>query len=69
MALFLPGVPRYGGGMSKHPDRDDADLIRNPAAPDPLAEIYREMVTPDVEEMNEHADRLAEESRTEPDNL
>ncbi|MGO4382812.1 hypothetical protein [Specibacter sp. RAF43] len=55
--------------MSKHPDRDDADLIRNPAAPDPLAEIYREMVTPDVEEMNEHADRLAEESRTEPDNL
>lgn len=54
--------------MSKHPDRDE-NLIRDPAAPDPLAEVYKEMVSPDIIEMNEHAEVLEEEGETEPDHL
>ncbi len=55
--------------MSKHPGRDDADLTHNKPDLDPLGEIYSEMVTPDIEEINEHAERLAEDSTTEPDKL
>ncbi|MEO8222881.1 MAG: hypothetical protein ABI563_19115 [Specibacter sp.] len=55
--------------MSKNPDYDDQDLIHDHHAADPLAQVYTEMVTPDIEEMNEHAAALAEEAETEPDNL
>lgn len=54
--------------MSKNPDRD-ADLIHDPAARDPLAEVYSELVSPDIAEMNEHAATLDEESETEPDHM
>ncbi|NVM93742.1 hypothetical protein [Arthrobacter wenxiniae] len=47
--------------MSKHPDRDNADLTHDIPDADPLAEVYSEMVTPDIAEMNEHAERLAGE--------
>lgn len=59
----------YGVVMSKNPDYDDKDLIHDHGSVDPLAQIYTELVTPDIEEMNEHADALAEEAETEPDNL
>lgn len=55
--------------MSKNPDYDDKDLIHDHGGADPLGLIYGEMVTPDIEEMNEHAEALAEEAETEPDNL
>lgn len=53
--------PGYPDSMSKHPDRDDADLTHDTPDADPLAEVYSEMVTPDIAEMNEHAERLAGE--------
>jgi hypothetical protein len=54
--------------MSKHPDRD-ADPAGENNARDPLAEVYTELVTPDIAEINDHAATLAEENETEPDNL
>lgn len=55
--------------MSKNPDYDDKDLINEHAERDPLAEVYSEMVTPDIEEINEHAATLAAEDETESDTL
>ncbi|MFQ4147662.1 hypothetical protein AAGW05_03025 [Arthrobacter sp. LAPM80] len=55
--------------MGKHPEFDDDDLIHEPSRRDPLAEVYSEMVTPDIEEINEHAKTLAQESESEPDQL
>lgn len=55
--------------MSTNPDYDDKDLIHEPAEHDPLAEVYSEMVTPDIEEINEHAATLAAEDETEPDTM
>ncbi|MGA7204469.1 MAG: hypothetical protein WBX27_07570 [Specibacter sp.] len=54
--------------MSKHPERD-ADPSGDTSARDPLAEVYTELVTPDIAEINDHAATLAEESETEPENL
>lgn len=59
----------YGREMSKNPDFDDKDLIHEHHAPDPLAQVYSEMVTPDIEEINEHAASLAEAAETETDKL
>ncbi|WP_160318857.1 hypothetical protein [Arthrobacter sp. ERGS1:01] len=53
--------------MSKHPDRDEAGLTHDAAASDPLAEVYTEMVSPDIAEINDHAAALAEEA--DPDHL
>lgn len=55
--------------MRNNPDYDDRDLVHEPRGLDPLGEIYSELVTPDIEEINEHAAALAEESETEPDAL
>lgn len=55
--------------MSKNSDYDDKDLINEPASSDPLAEVYSEMVSPDIEEINEHAAALAKEDEIEPDSL
>ncbi|WP_425864581.1 hypothetical protein [Arthrobacter sp. TWP1-1] len=55
--------------MSKNSDYDDKDLINEPASPDPLAEVYSEMISPDIEEINEHAAALSEEAEIEPDSL
>ncbi|MET4002789.1 MULTISPECIES: hypothetical protein [Arthrobacter] len=55
--------------MSKHPDFDDSDLIHEPAKPDRLAQVYTEMVTPDIAEINDHAATLEEEAKTEPERL
>lgn len=55
--------------MKNNPDFDDKDLVHEPRDLDPLGEIYSELVTPDIEEMNEHAAALAAESETESDSL
>lgn len=55
--------------MKNNPDYDDKDLVHEQRDLDPLGEIYSELVTPDIEEMNEHAATLAQESETEPDSL
>lgn len=55
--------------MNKNPDFDDKDLIHDRPSPDHLAEVYSEMVTPDIEEINEHAKTLANEGETEPERL
>ncbi len=55
--------------MSKNPDYDDTELIHESPSRDHLADVYREMVTPDIDEMNEHARTLEQESETEPDKL
>ncbi|AIY03421.1 hypothetical protein ART_3822 [Arthrobacter sp. PAMC 25486] len=55
--------------MSKNPDYDDKDLIHESPSRDHLAEVYSEMVTPDIAEINEHASALEQESETEPDKL
>ncbi|WP_269938042.1 hypothetical protein [Arthrobacter sp. HY1533] len=55
--------------MRNNPDYDDRDLVHEPRDLDPLGEIYSELVTPDIEEMNDHAAALAEESETESDSL
>ncbi|WP_165788305.1 hypothetical protein [Arthrobacter glacialis] len=55
--------------MSKNPDYDDQDLIHDHGDADPLAQVYTELVTPDIENMNDQAAALAEEAETEPDNL
>ncbi len=55
--------------MSKNPDYDDKDLIHQSSAPDHLADLYSELVTPDIEEINDHAAALERESETEPDKL
>ncbi len=59
----------YGVGMSKNADHDDNDLIHEHHAPDHLAQVYSEMVTPDIAEMNDHAETLAAADETEPDAL
>jgi hypothetical protein len=55
--------------MNKNPDYDDKDLTSERPASDPLGEIYSGLVTPDIEEINEHAATLAQESEVEPDKL
>lgn len=55
--------------MSTHPDFDDKDLAHDPAAKDPLAEVYTEMVSPDIAEINEHAKELAQDAQSEPDSM
>lgn len=55
--------------MSKNPDYDDKDLIHESPSRDHLAEVYSEMVTPDIAEINENASALEQESETEPDKL
>lgn len=55
--------------MDKNRDFDDKDLIHEHTTPDALGEIYSDMVTPDIEEINEHAQTLEAESETEPDKL
>lgn len=55
--------------MSKHPDYDDNELIHENTPLDPLGEIYSGLVTPDIEEINEHAETLAAQGETEPDHL
>lgn len=55
--------------MNKNPDFNENELIHDHGAGDGLGEIYSELVTPDIEEMNEHADTLEQESQTEPDSL
>lgn len=63
-------APRvYGVDMSKNPDYDDKDLIQESPTRDHLAEVYSEMVTPDIDEMNDHAAALEKEAETEPDKL
>ena len=52
--------------MSKNPDYDDKDLIHQSSAPDHLADLYSELVTPDI---NDHAAALERETETEPDKL
>ncbi|WP_154605071.1 hypothetical protein [Arthrobacter sp. AQ5-05] len=54
--------------MSKHPDRD-TDITHDPVEPDPLAEVYSELASPDITEMNEHAAALEKASEPEPENL
>ncbi|WP_288026694.1 hypothetical protein [Arthrobacter sp.] len=51
----------------QQPERDDVALTRNESKPDTLGEVYSEMVTPDIAEMNEHAERLAKEAAPDPD--
>lgn len=55
--------------MDKNSDFDDKDLIHESTKPDALGEIYSDLVTPDIEEINEHAATLEAESETEPDKL
>lgn len=55
--------------MNKNSEFDDKDLIHEHTTPDALGEIYSDMVTPDIEEMNDHAATLEAESETEPDQL
>ncbi|MEV8181835.1 hypothetical protein [Specibacter sp. NPDC078692] len=55
--------------MTENPDYDDKDLINESPSHDHLAEVYSEMVTPDIEEINEHAAALAQESEREADQL
>lgn len=57
------------GTMNKNPDPAENDLIREPHSQDHLAEVYSEQVTPDIAEINEHAETLAKESEREPENL
>ena len=47
--------------MSTHPDRGDAEFTHNQPDVDPLGAIYSALVTPDIEEIDEHAERLAED--------
>lgn len=68
LALIIPSHPDYGVDMSKHPDRD-ADITHNRAERDPLAEVYSELASPDIAEMNEHAAALEKASEPEPENL
>ncbi|MDD0857005.1 hypothetical protein NHF46_02700 [Arthrobacter alpinus] len=55
--------------MSKNPDFDEKDLAHESSAKDPLAEVYTEMISPDIAEINEHAEELAKEAQIEPDSL
>lgn len=55
--------------MSKNSDYNDSDLTHEPPVNDPLAEVYTELVTPDIENINEHAAVLEEEGKAEPDGL
>ncbi len=55
--------------MSRKPDRGDDAFTHNEPDVDPLGAIYSEMVTPDIEEMTEHAERVAEEKETERDEM
>ncbi|WP_181036001.1 MULTISPECIES: hypothetical protein [unclassified Arthrobacter] len=55
--------------MSKNPDFDEKDLVRESTDHDPLAEVYSGMVSPDIAEINEHAEELAKEAQIEPDSL
>ncbi|MDJ0317323.1 hypothetical protein [Arthrobacter antibioticus] len=55
--------------MSKHPDDNDKDLINGAPAGDPLTEAYTGMVSPDIEEINEHAASRAKEDQVEPDSM
>jgi len=54
--------------MSKHPERDGS-LIHDPAPRDHLAEVYSELVSPDIAEMNEHAATLEAEGEPEPEHM
>lgn len=55
--------------MSTFPGPDEEDFIHNDAQPDGLGEIFSEMVSPDIAEMNEHAEKLEAESEIEPDSI
>lgn len=68
-AMVKPAHWDYGVSMSKNPDYDDKDLIHEHHASDHLAEVYSEMVTPDIAEMNDHALALERETEIEPDKL
>ncbi|PYI39261.1 hypothetical protein CVS30_04645 [Arthrobacter psychrolactophilus] len=68
-ALPAPTGRGYCVNMSKNSDYDDKDLINEPSSSDPLAEVYSEMVSPDIEEINEHATALEKEAEIEPDSL
>jgi hypothetical protein len=59
----------YGEVMGKHSDREDAEFIHEDTSRDPLTEVYADMVTPDIAEMNEHANTVAEADETEPDHM
>ncbi len=55
--------------MSRKPNRDDDAFTHNETDVDPLGAIYSAFVTPDIEEMTEHAEKMAEDKETEPDAL
>lgn len=55
--------------MSKHPDSEDAEFTHEDTSRDPLTEVYTDLVTPDIAEMNEHANTVAEAEETEPDHM
>jgi len=55
--------------MGKHSAREDTEFNHENTSTDPLTEIYADMVTPDIAEMNEHANTVAEAEKTEPDHM
>lgn len=55
--------------ITKNADYDDKDLIHESPIHDHLAEVSSGMVTPDLEEINENAAAIAQESETESDQL
>lgn len=55
--------------MSTFPGQEEEDFIHNNAKPDGLGEIFSEMISPDIAEMNEHAEELEAESEIGPDNI
>lgn len=55
--------------MSKNPVPDDKDILREGHSPDYLAQVYAEQVSPDIAEINEHAEALAADAEVEPEHL
>ena len=55
--------------MNRKPDRGDEAFTHNQPDRDPLGAIYSDFVTPDIEEMTEHADSVADAKKTESDEM
>ena len=64
-----PAVRGYGECMSRKPALGDEAFTHNEPDVDPLGAIYSEMVTPDIAEMTEHAEQVAQAKETEPESI
>lgn len=68
-ALPPRAPPVYAVVMSRKPDRGDEAFTHNQPDRDPLGAIYSDFVTPDIEEMTEHADSVADAKKAESDQM